>query len=254
MQKHIAIPLIWTAATVVVLIWFTSIMVDCDHFLSQACDKAIYASWIDLWRLKWVANYKEIIAGCVAAAAGWSAIYAVRLQIEANRKAELQRFAQQVRSALSLISADFDRAIMTFSRTANERTADMKIALAALPTISQAHPVFAGILTTAMHAVELGLIEALTAARNESHKRKTSPSTDWTWRPDTSDPVDEATIRDGWFHAAAVRSYVAGGGAVVQPDGSIVLNRVSAYRYRELAAKLGIAEGELPLRDLFDWS
>lgn len=84
MQKHTTVALVQTSLIVLILLWFTSVMVDCDNFLSRECDKAIWASWLDLWRLGWVKNYKELVAGLIAAAAAALVLVSTKLQLSAN--------------------------------------------------------------------------------------------------------------------------------------------------------------------------
>nr|WP_047580547.1 hypothetical protein [Methylobacterium sp. ZNC0032] len=96
MLKHTAFALVWTALTALVVLWFTAIMVDCEHILARSCDTAIYGSWLDLWRLRWIFNYKELIAGILAACAAALVVVAAKIQVRATERAAARKIQLEI--------------------------------------------------------------------------------------------------------------------------------------------------------------
>ena len=117
MQKHTVVAIIQASLIVLILLWFIAVMVDCESFLARECDAAIWASWLDLWRLGWVKNYKELIAGILAAGAGVFAYLAALATIRADRdvRAEMQRKAAKATAAC------LRRAVINVAEKANAK-------------------------------------------------------------------------------------------------------------------------------------
>ncbi|WP_152579394.1 hypothetical protein [Bosea sp. LC85] len=109
MPKHTSIAVTWVASTTVFLFWFIAIMVDCDSPFSAACDSSIWRSWLDFWRLKWIFNYKELIAGVMAATAGGFVLLATRMQVAATNKAASATRVDVAKATLSRAASHFNK-------------------------------------------------------------------------------------------------------------------------------------------------
>jgi hypothetical protein len=225
-----------------------SVWMGCDEGWGKACQTNFYFAFLGPLRFRWIYTYKELIAGTLAAAAGLTAIGAVRMQIAANEAARRRDKADRIRTAFSTVANDFTRAILSLARTNGLPPIDMQLSRSALSTISEASVAMAETAAQAIHAVEMAAVEMAAAKRNNT----LLGGAGYVSAAEIED-VNDAVMRAGLPFAIAGRFYFRDAAAFVRDDGTFSYGLAKPDPMMRQAYQFGLTRDDIPIEHLFDW-